>query len=140
MTLIGLGGICVGAILQYLFSKFADERRHFRELRTDAYKDMIHGFSILIVASQTKNEEQQNEAIKIIADSKFRIAIYGSKRVLESMSHYWQHYEKHEVSDAKSALIEAVSRIRRETRPGRKDDVRREIEGLLFRDVSFKDR
>jgi hypothetical protein len=96
------------------FTKIADERRHYRELRSNAYKDLIQGFSLLNIGIQTKDETKQIEAIRIITDAKFRIALFGSKRVLADMSAYWQFYEKEDIANAKAALVKAISSMRRD--------------------------
>lgn len=43
--IIGIFEIAIGAALQYFFTKFLEEKRHQRNLRTEAYLDFLKGVS-----------------------------------------------------------------------------------------------
>jgi membrane protein YqaA with SNARE-associated domain len=43
-VLLPIIGLVIGAALNYLFTKFLEERRHRRNLKTQAYVDFSHNF------------------------------------------------------------------------------------------------
>lgn len=133
IAIIGVGGIALGAILQFVFTRYAESRRHFREMKTNAYVDFVRGASLLNISIQTNDSEKQNEAIKILADTKMRIAIYGSKKVIIELSKYWKYYENEQIPEAKTAFANTISSMRAETSSIFEGYLGKEIEQLLFK-------
>jgi len=132
IAIIGFSGVCIGAILQYIFTKYADERRHYRELKTKAYMDLIQGFSLLNSSILSKNEELQTSASRILTDAKMRIAIYGSKNVLRSLSKFWRFQEVGDSDGMRLSLINSINEMRREICSAWEGDLSKEVESMLF--------
>jgi len=67
-TLLSLGGVIIGALLQFFLSRKGKKDDYFLNLRYEAYKDYIKS-----AASRSNSE---------MADAKARIAMFGSKEVI----------------------------------------------------------
>ena len=85
ITVISILGIVVGASLQYVFSRFLDERRHKRLLQTEAYADFLRGVAEATHLDSTINEAQVHAKI---ANARARIALYGSPKVVSLLAEF----------------------------------------------------
>jgi len=79
-VLLPIIGIVIGVILNYWFTKLLEERRHMRNLKTEAYLEFIHHFMDAHFVGEKK------ETLSRFADATQRIAIYGSKEVIEAVA------------------------------------------------------
>jgi len=79
-VLLSIIGVVIGAALNYVFTKFLDERRHRRNLRTKAYLDFCNNNMNAFFVGVT------NETKSRYADAAHRIVIYGSKEVVKAMA------------------------------------------------------
>jgi len=79
-VLLPIIGVVIGAILNYGFTKVLEERRHMRNLKTQAYLEFIHHFMDAHFVGEKK------ETLSRFADATQRIAIYGSKEVIEAVA------------------------------------------------------
>lgn len=79
-VLLPIIGVVIGAILNYWFTKVLEERRHIRNLKTQAYLDSIHHF----MNAYFIGEKEETKAR--LADANERIVIYGSKEVTEALT------------------------------------------------------
>jgi ABC-type tungstate transport system substrate-binding protein len=82
-TLLSLGGVIIGALLQFLLSRKGKKDEYFLNLRYEAYKDYIKAVAI-IAASQSESEMATVHSK--LADAKARIAIFGSKKAVQSIA------------------------------------------------------
>jgi len=78
-------GIVVGATLQYLFSRFLEERKHKRLLQTEAYADFLRGVA---EATHLGLEVNENQVHARIADARARIGLYGSPNVVRLLADF----------------------------------------------------
>jgi len=88
VAFFSLLGIAVGATLQYLFSRYLEERKHNRLLQTQAYADYLRAVSDTRHLSLNVREE---DVLTRLADAKTRICLYGSKHVVELLAKFEQH-------------------------------------------------
>lgn len=108
IALFSFLGIVVGASLQYLFSRYLEERKHHRLLQTQAYADYLRGVSEAAHLSLAVKEEQ---AFARIADAKTRICLYGSQEVVMSLAKFERSggvINNEEQREAFVALIQAM--------------------------------
>jgi hypothetical protein len=78
-------GVVVGASLQYLFTRFLEERRHRQSLQTEAYTDYIQA------VAQARHIDLYTEQASIVArlaDTKTRICLYGSPEVIARLAEF----------------------------------------------------
>jgi len=78
-------GIVVGASLQYLFSRFLEERKHKRLLQTEAYADFLRSVAEATHLDSSVNEGQVHARI---ADARARIGLYGSPDVVRLLAEF----------------------------------------------------
>lgn len=84
-TLSSLLGICVGAILQYVFTLQIEQRKLWSDLRTKSYVAYIENTT---KALALEDSGKQQEAAALRDSARFSIGTYGSKRVVEKMAKY----------------------------------------------------
>jgi hypothetical protein len=78
-------GVVVGASLQYLFTRFLEERRHRQALQTAAYTDYIRA----VAESASVNLETDEAQLSArLADAKTRICLYGSAAVIAGLAQF----------------------------------------------------
>jgi hypothetical protein len=82
---LSLFGVMVGASLQYLYSRSAENTKHRTTLRTEAYIDYLEAVSLLGRASPSTSDKI-NEARALAANAKARICIYGSDAVIRQLA------------------------------------------------------
>jgi hypothetical protein len=78
-------GVVVGASLQYLFTRFLEERRHRQSLQTEAYTDYIQA------VAEARHIDLYTERPSIfarLADAKTRICLYGSPEVIARLAEF----------------------------------------------------
>jgi|SRR5882724_8797076 len=78
-------GIVAGASLQYLFSRFLEERKHKRLLETEAYADFLRGVAEAAHLSLDVNENQVHVRV---ADARARIGLYGAPNVVRQLADF----------------------------------------------------
>lgn len=78
-------GIVVGATLQYLFTRFLEERKHKRLLQTEAYVDFLRSVADGAHLHAGVNEAEVHARI---ADARARIALYGSPDVVRLLAEF----------------------------------------------------
>lgn len=81
-------GLIVGAALQFLFTRYLDNKKHLREVRSKAYADY------LLCVSKHANmgyEQQSTEGRQLrteTADAKCRISLYGAPTVIAAFAKF----------------------------------------------------
>lgn len=107
-TLSSLVGICVGAILQYVFTLQIEQRRLWSDLRTKSYVAYIENTTKAITL---EDSGKQQEAAALRDSARFSIGTYGSKSVVEKMARYapLSVVASEELSNAEKAAAEDAS-------------------------------
>lgn len=101
-------GIVVGASLQYLFTRFLEERKHRQALQTNAYTDYIQA------VAQARHIDLYAERAAVfarLADAKTRICLYGSAEVISRLAEFERKggvIGNNEQSQAFMRVIEAM--------------------------------
>jgi len=82
IAIISFFGVVIGASLQYLFTRYLENQRHYRSLRTQAYTDYLKG------ASERAHFgiKPQSQVKQKIADAKARICLYGSTAAIQALA------------------------------------------------------
>jgi hypothetical protein len=88
LNILPLIGVIIGALLQFIFSKNKDNRQLKRSLETQAYTDYLKAIVGLSMAQQFNDESEKRKYLSALTESKSRIAIYGSKAVIQSLSQF----------------------------------------------------
>lgn len=78
-------GAIVGASLQYLFTRFLEERKHRQTLQTEAYTDYIQAVA---AARHMDLHTERASIFARLADAKTRICLYGSAEVVARLAEF----------------------------------------------------
>jgi hypothetical protein len=125
-------GVLLGAGLQYYFSRETEAKKQLETLRTMAYIDFIRSASELAIYQRIKDPKKESEAHLLMIDSKTRIAIYGSKAVVNNLATFWRGGPAFDTPEKMKTFTLLIQIIRNECLS--KDQVvfDKEISQLLF--------
>lgn len=121
-----------GAFLGALLTRWTEKFKHLQELRSAAYVDFLRGFAKVAVAQKDgrRDDIQEREGITLVADSKARIGIYGSKAVVQALADFAGRGNQTQTPEGRKALIDMWVVMRRESVGG--DEEYESINKLLF--------
>lgn len=88
VTLMSFVGVVVGAGLQYLFTRVLEERRHDRDLRTQAFADYVRCVSEMRHTFIQPQAPKEREMLARLTDAKARICLYGSGKVILKLAEF----------------------------------------------------
>lgn len=111
-ALLSFFGIVIGASLQYLFTRHADNRRHSRELRSKAYMDYLKCVCEQAQLRPKENSPEKKELFAHTGDAKARICLYGSNRAIQAFSTFEKLGATMSNSQQRQAFTEMVSIMR----------------------------
>lgn len=83
-------GIVIGAVFQYVFSRTSEERKHQQNLRAQAYVDFLRGVSGVAISQKNNDKTREQEFMVLLTDSKARIAVYETKKVIQKIANFWR--------------------------------------------------
>jgi hypothetical protein len=83
----------LGAVFGAFLTRWTDSYKRLQELRTSAYVDFLRGIAALAAVQRDSLRHDQSfleerNAKITVADAKARIAIYGSKAVVNALSRF----------------------------------------------------
>jgi hypothetical protein len=85
IAILSFFGVIIGASLQYVFTRYLDNQRHHRDLRTQAYLDYLNSVSGLAHLNEPQGSQERDLLAKV-ADAKGRVCLYGSKEVIHAFA------------------------------------------------------
>lgn len=113
LTFVAAG---LGAIIGALLARRNEQFKHVQELRAAAYADFLRGFAKACRAqldgSGDSRREEELEGRMLLADSRSRIAIYGSPGVLRSLAKFTNHGTQTETPEGMRSFAELCSLMR----------------------------
>lgn len=118
LTLYSLAGIVIGAALQYFFTKFLEERRHLRELRTSAYVDYLRAVSE-IQHSQPKTASRT--LLGQLTDAKLRVTLYGTVDAVQQLARFEENHGHLRGTEAQASFTEVIGAMRNDSKISAKD-------------------
>ena len=87
-AIFSLIGLVIGAVLQFLFSKHLDNKKHQRDLRAKAYADYLQCVSEHANLGLKRDSNEGRQLGARTADAKCRISLYGAKLVIEAFAKF----------------------------------------------------
>lgn len=81
-------GIVLGAFFQFYFSKYLEQQRHRREIRTKAYTDYLNCVSELANQRPDQKSPEGKALSTRTADAKCRICLYGSSQAIDAFAKF----------------------------------------------------
>jgi len=132
VALVGVVGVVLGAIAQFVFTKRTEATKHFQELRSTAYTDFIKGTAGIAISQRLRADESEREFTILLADAKARIAVYGAPQVVSAMSAFFRHHSSLDSPAALNAFISIVQEMRHDTLAVNQRVLDKEISQVLF--------
>ena len=127
VVVIGYIGYCI----QYWYAKRLESQKHQRNLRTNTYADFIKGVAGVAITQKNKSIKEQ-EFMVLLAGARARIAIYGSKEVIESIASFWRGGAILDTQERLDSFISICQTIRKEALPKDQNVSDKEMSLLLF--------
>lgn len=81
-------GLVVGAVLQFLFTRHLDNKKHQRDLRAKAYADYLQCVSELANLGHQRSSAEGRQLGAKTADAKCRISLYGAPAVISAFAKF----------------------------------------------------
>ena len=87
-AILSIVGLVLGAVLQFLFTRYLDNKKHHRDVRSKAYADYL-----LCVSKQANmGHQRQSTEGRLLgaetADAKCRISLYGAPSVIAAFAKF----------------------------------------------------
>jgi hypothetical protein len=108
-------GILIGATLNYLFTKFLEDKKHRQNLRTQAYIDYM---KCVCESAQSPGNYLPKEIRDIrigLVDAKSRICLYGSRETIRTFSIFENYEAKLSSAEGKTAYVDMIVSMRRDS-------------------------
>ena len=119
VAIVGIVGVLLGASAQYMFSRYTESAKHLQELRTQSYVDFIKSTADIAIAQEKNDAEKEFEATILMADSKARIAIYGSPTVAAAVADFFRKHGALASPEAFKSFIGIVAEMRADSLGGK---------------------
>ena len=107
-------GLVVGAVLQFLFSRHLDNKKHQRDLRAKAYADYLQCVSEQANLGHQRNSTEGRQLNAKIADSKCRISLYGAPAVISAFANFERLGAVMNTNEQCSAFTNMVATMRKD--------------------------
>lgn len=125
-----LVGIIAGVTTQYILSSYSEKRKRNADLKMQAYVDFIKSVSELGIEQKDHNVKKLGEYHIKLLDAKSRIAIYGSKKVVESIAAFFKNGGKINSEEERRLIIKIYQNMRNEYQKEEIEDT--ELELLIY--------
>lgn len=112
IAVTSLIGIILGAFIQFYFSKYLEQQRHRRELRTKAYTDYLDCVSNYANQRYDRQSDEGQTLAAKTAYAKCRICLYGSSRVIEAFARFERLGATMNTDEQCEAFVSMVSAMR----------------------------
>jgi hypothetical protein len=119
------------AVKRQLALSLESVKQH-ENLKQQAYVDFIAGAAGVAMAQRHQDQAKELDATILLLTAKARIAVYGSKDVLESTGEFFTKHGSLSSPAAKLAFLDAIERMRRHSVTPDEWASRESIGRLLF--------
>jgi hypothetical protein len=108
-ALLPVGGIVVGALLQFAFTRITERDKHVIVLRAQAYADYLRAVAL---SGHLRSDDDYAEVMRAAADAKARIAVYGTGRAIAALAAFERAGAALTSPTAQEAFIALVAAMR----------------------------
>jgi hypothetical protein len=108
-------GVIFGAGLQYVFTRYLEDQRHFRALRSQAHMDYLRCVCEQVHLGPDVEESRIREVFAKTADAKTRICLYGSVSSIEAFSRFEKLGAGTQSSEQRDAFVAMVAAMRKDS-------------------------
>lgn len=114
-AVFSLIGLVVGAVLQFLFARHLDNKKHQRDLRSKAYADYLQCVSEHANLGHQRSSTEGRQLRAKTADAKCRISLYGAPTVISTFSKFERLGATMNTSEQRVAFTDMVAAMRQDT-------------------------
>ena len=136
-AILSFVGLVIGAILQFLFSRYLDNKKHQRDLRAKAYADYLQCVSEHANLGYQKLSTESRQLYAKTADAKCRISLYGASDVIAAFAKFERMGATMATDEQRGVFADMVLAMRLDTF-GKSLVNHADIEAVLFRAASSK--
>lgn len=113
-AIVSLLGLVVGAVLQFMFTRHLDNKKHQRDLRAKAYADYLLCVSEHANLGHQKSSTEGRQLGAKTADAKCRISLYGAPTVIAAFAAFERLGAAMNNQEQCSAFTEMVAAMRQD--------------------------
>lgn len=114
-AVFSLVGLVVGAVLQFLFTRHLDNKKHQRDLRAKAYADYLQCVSEHANLGHQRSSTEGRQLGAKTADAKCRISLYGAPTVISAFAKFERLGATMNTSEQCGAFTDMVAAMRQDT-------------------------
>lgn len=114
-AVFSLIGLVVGAVLQFLFTRHLDNKKHQRNLRAKAYADYLQCVSEHANLGHQKGSTEWRILGAKTADAKCRISLYGAPAVISAFAIFERLGAAMNTDEQCGAFTEMVAAMRQDS-------------------------
>lgn len=111
-------GVVVGAVLQFLFTRHLDNKKHQRDLRAKAYADYLQCVSAHANLGHGGSTTEGRQLGAETADAKCRISLYGAPTVISAFAAFERLGAAMQTDEQCGAFISMVAAMREDALGG----------------------
>lgn len=114
-AVLSIIGIILGAFFQYFFTRYLEQQRQRREIRTRAYIDYMSSVSDQANLHYARQTKEWRAIQARTADAKCRICLYGSSKVIEAFANFERLGAVMNTDEGHDAFVSMVVAMRRDS-------------------------
>jgi hypothetical protein len=132
-ALIAVVSAAIGVYLQYKFGILAEKSKQYQNLKSQAYIDFIKSAAGSSIAQKHRDAKGMFDFKTLMTDSKIRIAIYGSREVVELVADFFRRYGSLDLPESCRSFSAIVRKMRAESMDRKEFSVNdNDISQLIF--------
>ena len=114
-AIFSLIGLVVGAVLQFLITRYLDNNKHQRDMRAKAYADYLHCVCDQANIDHKHNLTEDRQLKARTADAKCRISLYGAPSVISKFAKFERLGATMRFNEGRVAFTDMVAEMRKDT-------------------------
>jgi len=131
VAIIGLSGVVVSAIVQYLLGRRGDKAKKTVEIRAQAYLDLVNAVSEIASFSRVHKGSMPQEQLTKLIQAKSRVVLIGSDSVVGEVHAFFTKHEKLNTDASFDSFSKLVAAMRYDLAGKSKSDLKILTEALF---------
>ncbi|MBE0494105.1 MAG: hypothetical protein IBX48_07150 [Thiomicrospira sp.] len=132
IAITSLAGLILGAVLQFIFTKYLQSKKHQRNMRATAYADYLLCVSEHANLGLQENSVDGRLLAAKTADAKCRISLYGASDVISSFAKFERLGATMKTPEQCRSFTEMVVAMRKDTLGGNEKVSAKDIETVVL--------
>lgn len=105
--------IAISAFLGYKLGLKSEGFKKYQDLKSQAYVDFTNAVTGIANSQKDHDSKKETEFRQQLTDAKMRIAIFGSKDVIESTAYFFRKYGKLDSKEGCNSFLDIIRKIAR---------------------------